>query len=109
MSGYPTYQELASRGIIGDSRHASKTAYHWWVPTMRLKFLRFLRLCLPLILLAVYHRPAFAGIRPSFALDYCAWHATHVVLVEVTPKDGVFIVVESWTGELQPGDCSAPL
>lgn len=71
---------------------------------MRLKILRFLRLCLPLILLAVYHHPAFAGIRPSFALDYCAWHATDVVLVEVTPKDGVFLVVESWTGELQPGE-----
>lgn len=71
---------------------------------MRLKILRFLRLCLPLILLAVYHHPTFAGIRPSFALDYCAWHATDVVLVEVTPKDGVFLVVESWTGELQPGD-----
>jgi hypothetical protein len=71
---------------------------------MRSKFLHFLRLCLPLILLAVYHRPTFAAIRPSFALDYCAWHATHAVLVEVTPKDGVFIVLESWTGELQPGD-----
>ena len=71
---------------------------------MRLKFLRFLRVCLPLIPLAVYHRPAFAALRPSFALDYCAWHATHLVLVEVTPKDGVFVVVESWTGELQPSD-----
>ena len=71
---------------------------------MRLKLLCFLRLCLPLILLAVYHRPAFAAIRPSFALDYCAWHATHVVLVEASPKDSVFVVVESWTGELQPGD-----
>jgi hypothetical protein len=71
---------------------------------MRLKLLGFLRLCLTLILLAVYHRLAFAAIRPSFALDYCGWHATHVVLVEITPKDGVFSVVESWTGELQPGD-----
>src|SRR6266705_7143999 len=90
--------------MIVDTGYASKTASHLWVPTMRLKFVRFLRLCLPLILLAVYNRPALAGIRPSFALDYCAWHATHVVLVEVTPKDGVLIVVESWTGELQPGE-----
>jgi|SRR5580704_8498675 hypothetical protein len=71
---------------------------------MRLKLLGFLRLCLPLILLAVYLRPVFAGIRPSFALDYCAWHATPVVLVEVTPQDGVFSVVESWKGELQSGE-----
>jgi hypothetical protein len=71
---------------------------------MRSKLLGFLRLGLPLILLAVYLRPVFAGIRPSFALDYCAWHATHVVLVEVTPQDGVFSVVESWKGELQSGE-----
>lgn len=71
---------------------------------MRLTFLGFLRLCLPLILLAVYLRPVSAAIRPSFSLDYCAWHATHVVLVEVTPQDGVFVVVESWKGELQSGE-----
>jgi hypothetical protein len=71
---------------------------------MRLIFPGFLRLCLPLILLAVYLCPAFAGIRPSFALDNCTWRATHIVMVEVTPMDGVFSVVESWKGELQPGE-----
>ena len=43
------------------------------------------------------------GIR-SFALDYCSWHATLIVLVEVTPKDAVFSVVESWKGGLQSGE-----
>jgi hypothetical protein len=71
---------------------------------MRLNFLGFLRLCLPLILFAVFLLPAFAGIRPSFALDYCSWHATDIVLVEIAPKDGIFSVVESWKGELQPGE-----
>ena len=71
---------------------------------MRLNFLGFFRLCLSLILLAVFLLPAFAGIRPSFALDYYSWHATDIVLVEIAPKDGVFSVVESWKGELQPGD-----
>src|SRR5215470_1865272 len=41
-------------------------------------------------------QPAFAGIRPSFSLDYSSWHATEIVLVEVTPMFGVFRVVESW-------------
>ncbi len=71
---------------------------------MRLNFLNFLRLCLPLTLLAVYPRLASGGIRPSFELDYCAWHATRIVLVEVTPEDGVFRVVESWKGELRPSE-----
>jgi hypothetical protein len=70
--------------------------------TMRVNSLGFFRLWLPLILLGVYPRPAFAGIRPSFALDYCSWHATLIVVVEVTPKDGVFSVVDSWKGGLQP-------
>jgi len=70
---------------------------------MRLNSLGFLRLCLQLILLAVFLLPVFAAIRPSFALDYCSWNATLIALVEATPKDGVFRVVESWKGELQPG------
>jgi hypothetical protein len=69
---------------------------------MRLNVLGFLRLCSLLILLAFFLLPAFAGIRPSFELDYCTWHATHVVLVEVTAAEGVFSVVEPWKGELQP-------
>lgn len=48
--------------------------------------------------------PVDAGIRPSFSLDRCTWYATHIVLVETTAKDGVFSVVESWKGDLKPGD-----
>lgn len=71
---------------------------------MRLSFLGFYRLCVPLILSAVLAHSAFAGIRPSFSLDYCSWRATHVVLVDTTTTDGVFEVVESWKGDLGPGD-----
>ena len=71
---------------------------------MRLNFLGFLRLCIVTTLLVVFQHPTFAGIRPSFALDYSSWHATCIVLVEVTPMDGVFSVVESWKGELQSRD-----
>jgi hypothetical protein len=71
---------------------------------MRCNLLGPLRLALPPILLAVFLHPVFAGIRPSFSLDYCSWHATHIVLVEVTPRDDVFRVIESWKGGLQPED-----
>ena len=45
-----------------------------------------------------------AGIRPSFSMDRCAWNATYIVLVQTIPKDGAFSVVESWKGDLKPGD-----
>jgi hypothetical protein len=48
--------------------------------------------------------PVDAGIRPSFSLDRCTWSATHIVLVQTTPTDGIFSVVESWKGDLKPGD-----
>lgn len=48
--------------------------------------------------------PVDAGIRPSFSLDHCSWNATHIVLVQTTPKDGVFSVVEFWKGDLKPGE-----
>jgi len=57
-----------------------------------------------LILLAIGAIPVDAGIRPSFSLDHCSWNATHIVLVQTTPKDGVFSVVESWKADLKPGD-----
>jgi hypothetical protein len=48
--------------------------------------------------------PIDASIRPSFSLDGCTWNATNIVLVQTTAKDGVFSVVESWKGDLKPGD-----
>jgi len=56
------------------------------------------------ILLAIGAIPVDAGIRPSFSLDGCSWSATHIVLVQTAPTDGVFSVVESWKGDLKPGD-----
>jgi hypothetical protein len=47
--------------------------------------------------------PALAAFRPSFSLDYCSCHATNIVLVEVTPKPGVFRVLQSWKGDLEAG------
>jgi hypothetical protein len=57
---------------------------------------------LPTLLLA-FLQPTLAGIRPSFSLDYCSWHATDIVLVELTSRPGVFRVVESWKGNLEAG------
>jgi hypothetical protein len=56
------------------------------------------------ILLAIGAIPVDAGIRPSFSVDRCSWNATHIVVVQTTPKDGVFSVVESRKGDLKPGD-----
>lgn len=57
---------------------------------------------LPTLLFGFLH-PTLGGIRPSFSLDYCSWRATDIVLVELTPKPGIFRVVESWKGDLEAG------
>ncbi len=56
------------------------------------------------LFLAIAATPVHASIRPSLSLDQCSWNATHIVLVQTTPKGGVFSVVESWKGDLKPGD-----
>jgi hypothetical protein len=70
---------------------------------MRVSFPNFLRIFLPLIAATASLGSTLAAIRPSFSLDDSAWRATNIVLVEVTSEDGVFSVVESWKGDLQPG------
>jgi hypothetical protein len=57
-----------------------------------------------LVALLVFFLPALAAIRPSFGLDFCSWNATHIVLAEITPRDDKFHVLESWKGNLHPGD-----
>jgi hypothetical protein len=57
-----------------------------------------------LVLLASGVIPVDASIRQSFSLDSCTWNATHIVLVQTTAKDGLFSVVESWKGDLKPGE-----
>src|SRR5215470_6273267 len=48
---------------------------------------------------------ANAGIRPSFNLDYCSWHATHIVVAtEGDEIDVRLTVLESWEGDLSPGE-----
>ena len=58
---------------------------------------------LPALVFSFIH-PTLAGIRPSFSLDYSSWHATEIVLVEVTPTPGVFRVTESLKGDLEAGN-----
>jgi hypothetical protein len=48
--------------------------------------------------------PLNAALGPSFDLDYCSWNATHIVLVQTTANDSVVSVLESWKGDLKPGD-----
>jgi hypothetical protein len=43
--------------------------------------------------------------QPSFNLDECAWDATHIVVVtEGEQIDGEVTVLQSWAGDLNPGD-----
>src|SRR6516225_8746928 len=71
---------------------------------MHMNFSVSFRVGLLLTLLFGLLHPTLAGIRPSFSLDYCSWHATDIVLVELTPRPGVFRVVESWRGDLEAGN-----
>jgi len=49
--------------------------------------------------------PTYAGIRPSFGLDHCTWHATHIVVATEGDKiDGRLTILESWRGDLRPGE-----
>ncbi len=58
-----------------------------------------------LFLLCGSHSLISAGIRPSFSLETSSWNATHIVVAtEGKTIDGVFRVVESWKGDLNPGD-----
>jgi hypothetical protein len=58
-----------------------------------------------LFLLCGSHSLTSAGIRPSFGLEGNAWNATHIVVAtEGKTIDGMFRVLESWKGDLNPGD-----
>lgn len=58
-----------------------------------------------LFLLCGSHSLTSAGIRPSFDLEGNAWNATHIVVAtEGKTIDGIFRVLESWKGDLNPGD-----
>ena len=56
-------------------------------------------------LLTLSHSYASAGIRPSFYLEDSSWNATDIVVATEGKKiDGVFLVLESLKGPLQPGE-----
>jgi hypothetical protein len=67
--------------------------------SLRVAFLTILVFCFVL--------QTLAGIRPRFLLDYSSWHATEIALLEVTPRLGIFRVLESWKGDLETGSSVA--
>jgi hypothetical protein len=83
---------------MGTKRHLTSR-----VALMHRSISVFLRVSLLSALVFGFLQLSLAGIRPSFLLDYCSWHATDIVLVEVTPKPGVFRVMELWKGDLKAG------
>lgn len=62
------------------------------------------RLCLLLAITCAGSCRLIAAIRPSFWLDYSVWHATNILAVRATPRDGDFEVYESWKGNVLPGE-----
>lgn len=66
---------------------------------------RTLALGLALTLTLGLTRVASAYLIPSFDADGCAWKASHVVVAsEGDEIDGALTVLESWRGDLKPGD-----
>jgi hypothetical protein len=66
---------------------------------------RVLQASLSLLVWAAWVPTAFGFLRPSFDLDDCGWHATHIVVVTEGEKiDGKVTVLESWRGNLRKGD-----
>jgi hypothetical protein len=46
---------------------------------------------------------ASAGIRPSFCLEECGWHATDIVVAAQSAKPGTLTLIDVWKGDLKPG------
>lgn len=58
-----------------------------------------------ILLLVAVSSVAQAGIRPSFSPEASSWRATDIVVVtEGSEIDGVFKVIETWKGDLKPGE-----
>ena len=55
------------------------------------------------VMVVLMARPGFAALRVAFSVDGSSWRATNIVLVETTPIDGAFDVVESWKGDVSAG------
>src|ERR1700735_5426615 len=61
------------------------------------------RLWWVVIALAVVTHSAHAKLTTYFEVTRASWAASHIVVVETTPIDGTFEVVESWKGDLAVG------
>jgi hypothetical protein len=59
---------------------------------------REMRLSFVALVLLIIPAPSRAAIRPSFSEAYSAWHATHIVVIDIDGR-----VLESWKGDLKPG------
>lgn len=67
--------------------------------------MRILRAVLVISLIVGSANMVFAGMRPSFYLEYSTWDATHIVVATEGEKiDGIFTIIESWKGDLKQGD-----
>ena len=65
--------------------------------------MRLIRVFWCAVLFAVLSQSGFAMLRILFSPDQASWAASNIVVVETTPIDGTFAVVESWKGDLTTG------
>lgn len=64
-----------------------------------------LRRIAAVVLALLLSHDCLAGIRPSFMLEHCAWHASDIVVVsQNAAADGKLTVLETWKGAMQEGD-----
>jgi len=57
------------------------------------------------VFLLIAYISVSAGIRPSFSAEASSWRATDIVVVtEDEEIDGVFRILETWKGDLKPGE-----
>jgi hypothetical protein len=68
-----------------------------------MNYARVFRMWWVVIALAVATHSACAKLTMSFEVARASWTASHIVVVETTPIDGIFEVVESWKGDLAVG------
>lgn len=69
--------------------------------------MRHLRLSIIAAVVLVFWgcRDCFAGIRPSFLLDHCAWHASDIIVAtQGAESDGKLTVLEKWKGSSKAGE-----
>jgi hypothetical protein len=90
---------------VTESRRSIRETFQTYSDRVEEETIVAVRIYLTILLLLLAAPAVRAGIRPSFNIESSAWFATHVVVVTEGEKiDGNLTVLESWKGDLAPGE-----